>query len=119
MCASWSAVTRLVAAGPEVTRQTPTFPVILGVPLGRVAGRRLLADQDVTERPREVVERIVEGAGRRRRASPNTTSTPSRLSDSSTIRAPDIFIDRSPGSSGRYPRSTPAVVPDRSPRRHP
>ena len=30
--ASWSAVTRLVAAGPEVTRQTPTLPVVRAYP---------------------------------------------------------------------------------------
>ena len=28
MRASWSAVTRLVAAGPEVTRHTPVLPVV-------------------------------------------------------------------------------------------
>ncbi len=28
MSASWSAVTRFVAAGPDVTRQTPTLPVV-------------------------------------------------------------------------------------------
>ena len=32
MYASWSAVTRFVAAGPEVTRHTPTFPVVLAYP---------------------------------------------------------------------------------------
>ena len=30
--ASCSAVTRLVAAGPEVTRHTPTFPVVRAYP---------------------------------------------------------------------------------------
>ena len=30
--ASWSAVTRLVAAGPEVTRQTPIRPVVREYP---------------------------------------------------------------------------------------
>src|SRR5438552_1272152 len=37
---------------------------------------------------------------------PNTTSTPSRLSDSRTIRAPDIFMVRLPillSSSVRFP----------------
>ena len=32
MYASWSAVTRFVAAGPEVTRHTPTFPVTRAYP---------------------------------------------------------------------------------------
>ena len=61
MYASWSAVTRLVAAGPEVTMHTPDLPGHPRVPLGRVAGRRLLANEDVAQGPREVVERVVEG----------------------------------------------------------
>src|SRR4029450_9273842 len=32
MRASWSAVTRLVAAGPDVTRQTPVLPVVREYP---------------------------------------------------------------------------------------
>ncbi len=57
--ASCSAVTRLVAAGPEVTRHTPTFAGRARVALGRVAGRRLVADQDVAH-PLEVVQRVVD-----------------------------------------------------------
>ena len=57
--ASCSAVTRLVAAGPEVTRQTPTLPGGPRVALGGVAGGRLLADQDVAQ-ALEVVEHVVD-----------------------------------------------------------
>ena len=57
--ASCSAVTRFVQAGPDVTRHTPTLPGRARVALGRVAGRRLLADQDVAQ-PLEVVQRVVD-----------------------------------------------------------
>ena len=87
--ASWSAVTRFVAAGPEVTRQTPDLARRARVAFGRMARRGLLPHEDVAN-ALKVVEDVVDRQ-HRPAGQAEDESTPSFFKHSSRIRAPESF----------------------------